>query len=170
MAGEARTCQSRFEAVQIPVDHGLHIGREGCGGGAFEFTEFRRHLMAGGDADAGKCSGNDGLEPHLVDGRSIGGEHADGDGLIAAQCQCGQQVPPDGGLVQRFYDDTVRANPLCHFEAIAPANGRRGLRVVQVIDAAAIVALHEQNVAEAACRNEGDGRAAPLQDRIGGHG
>ena len=45
-AGEARLGQLALEAVQVAVDHRLHIGRQQRRRGALELAELARHLMA----------------------------------------------------------------------------------------------------------------------------
>src|SRR3712207_1947347 len=65
---------------------------------------------------------------------------------------------------------TTLFRSLRHLEAVAAADGRGRLGVAQVVDAAAVVPLQEEDVAEAARGDEGGLRPAPLQDGVGGDG
>ena len=81
---EAGVRELGLEAMQVAVDHGLHIGRQQRRRRALEFAELARHLMARRHQHVGQRLGDQGGEPLLVHGIGIGIEQADRDGAIAA--------------------------------------------------------------------------------------
>ena len=83
-AREAGLGQPVLEAVQVAIDHRLHIGRQQRRRGALELAELARHLMAAGDQHAGQRLGDQRRQPLLMRGIGVGVEQADRDRAIAA--------------------------------------------------------------------------------------
>ena len=154
--------------MQVAVDHGLHIGRKQGRRSAFEFAELARHLVAAGHEHTGQGRGDQLRQLLLMHRIGIGVEQADGDGAIAAVLEGGNQSGADRRLVERCLDRSVSAQALRGLEAVLAADRRRRLGVEEIVDVAPVVALHEQQVAEACCRDKGYRRALAFQNGIGG--
>ena len=119
----------------------------------------------------GSASAISARQPLLVRGVGIGVEQADRDRVdsrrpASAGISSSRTFASSSGSLDR----AVGAEPLGDLEAVLAAHRRRGLGVEQVVDVAPVVALHEQQVAEAARGDEGDARALALQHRVGGDG
>lgn len=102
--------------------------------------------------------------------RAIGGQQADGDGTVFARGEGRDQVARDLGLIELLDHRAGGVDPFGDLEAIAPSHRWRGLGIAQIINVAAVMALQEQDVAEAPRGHEGNAGALALQDRVGGDG
>ena len=119
--------------------------------GALELAEFRaRPRGEQAMRSAGSAARDQRVQAQLMRRRDIGREQAD------ARPPRSRRPPAPGSASSRTaasssgrIDGAGRVDPLRHLEAVAPRDRRLRFRVVQIVDVPPVVALQEQDVAEA---------------------
>ena len=133
-----------LEALEIAVDDRLDIGRERGRGCPFVFPEFPGDGGRARNLHALAVAGDDAREFFLVRRVGVSVQETDRYGIVPAFTKPRNEVSFDRPDVERGMHTAVGKNPLGNLEGIAPAHHRLGLSVGQVIDAAAVVPLHDE--------------------------
>ena len=163
---EAGRRQPILEAAEIAVDDGLDVGGEGGGRAALVLPEHPCDVRGARHIDLGQAVLDEGGQRRLVRRVGVGVQEADGDGLIAAARDYGDEVVRHLAFRERREHRAVREHPFGDLEAVAAGDDRARLLVAQIEDSSPVVALEEGDVAEAPRGHEGDLGPLALEDRI----
>ena len=169
-ARERPRIELALEFLQVAIDDGLDVRREGGGRRALVFAELARHVARAGDADAGKALGDDLCNAPLVDGVCVAVQEADRDRFVAGAFQRAADTILRRCFVESGDDLPVRSHALRDLERVAARDHRRRLPVVDVVDGAPALALQREHVAEALGREECDSGPFALEHRVGRDG
>ncbi len=165
LARGVRERQRRLQLAEIRADDRLQVGVErGCGE-PLELADLGEHFVRGARVFVGPQRANLGECCPFVLGVGVGVDEDDRDAL----CSFFQKQPRSAAHLRRIdaaSDGPIRERPLVDLDAQV-AFGDRDKIAPQPPGPAAVAAAHFQHVAEAACRDHPDARAAPLQDCVG---
>ena len=166
---EAARPQLRLQPRNIGIDDRLHVGRQRGRGRPLVLAELPGHLGRVRHEDVRMPLVDQAGNPFLVIRIGVRVEKADRDGIVGA---AGEGRPHDllrGFDIQGRDDPAVRADALPDLERVSPPDHRFWFLVEQVVDPFAVVALKQQQIAEAGGHEEGDLGALALEDGIGRH-
>ena len=164
-AAEPPGTQLALQLRDIAAHQRLHVGIRAGRVAALVFPQLRHHVGRNRHGDIGERGAHDRGGFAFVRRISVGVEEADRDRLDALRHQ-----PLRHGAyvlgVERRQHVAVAIHPFANFQAMAARHQRIGELQEQIVDVVALLGSHLQNVAEAACGDQAEARAAALDQRI----
>ena len=154
-----------LEPPEVVAHRGHHVGVDDGRRGALVLADDGRDLRREADRDLRRLLADDLGGALLVRRVDVGVQEADGDRRDAVP-----EEPPDGrpqaALVERHEHLAVEGDPLGDLPDPGAGDQRGGLLDLEVVQLVALLPADDQDVAEAARRQEGDVPALPLDDDV----
>ena len=166
-AGGAETLQFGFEASQVGSHEGLHVGVGAGRVEALELAHLRRDLAADRHGDVRVGFQQKVAEAALVVGVAVAVHEADGDGLVAAVEQLGDDGPRRG-LVERHQNLAAGVDAFGDHEAVLALDQRRRQHDVEVVLLEPALGARLDHVAEPGGGHQGRPGTAALDEGVRG--
>ena len=165
-APEAARREVSRQPAQVTRHERLHVGVGASRGEAIELADFRAHLRRERHGHFRQTLREDGADALLVGRVRVGVQQADGDARHPLRLERGHQAM-HRLFVEWHQHFAAGVQAFRHGVATLPGHERRRPVDVHVVLLETVLIRHFQRVAVAGRGDEGEGGAAPLDERVG---